>query len=299
MSIPNLSSDQMHSILAELEQALFTHEQWCENLYGTLVCHRPPDQRDLEPAAHHNCRFGQWYYGQGVKNLQQHRGFDEIAVEHQRMHQFATSLLTASMNQMPISITDYERFVNALKRLRLEIMTLTHDIENSLYNLDPLTGTANRIGMLTKLREERELVKRDVHSCCIAMLDLDNFKAVNDIQGHGVADGVLTSFAELIMSSLRPYDKLFRYGGDEFLLCAVDADLLLGRGMAERIRTEFGSIAHEGLSNKPFYVTMSAGLTMLASEASVEQSIDRADKALYTAKSSGRNRVTVWEPSMT
>jgi len=299
MGIPNLSSDQMHSILAELEQALFNHEQWCENLYSTLICHHPPDKRDLEPSAHHNCRFGQWYYGQGVQQLHQHRGFEEIAIEHQRMHQYATGLLQASMNQMPVSIQDYERFVNALKRMRLEITTLRRDIEDTLYNLDPLTGTANRIGMLTKLREERELVKREVHSCCIAMLDLDNFKTVNDIQGHAVADRVLTSFAELTMRGLRPYDKLFRYGGDEFLLCAVDADLLFGRGIVERTRTEFGSISHEGLAGKPFYVTMSAGLTMLASEASVEQSIDRADKALYTAKSSGRNRLIVWEPSMT
>ena len=101
------------------------------------------------------------------------------------------------------------------------------------------------------------------------------------------------------MTGLRPYDKLFRYGGDEFLLCAVDADLLLARKMVERIRAEFASIPHESNGNTPFYVTISAGLTVLDSEISVEQSIDRADKALYFAKSNGRNRVVAWDPSIT
>ena len=110
----NLPPDLMHTVLAELEQALFNHEQWCEGLYTTLICHLPPDQRELVPA-HQKCRFGQWYYGAGSVKLRNHRGFEEIAVEHQRMHQYATNLLIASTNHVPISLPDYERFVNALK----------------------------------------------------------------------------------------------------------------------------------------------------------------------------------------
>jgi diguanylate cyclase len=299
MTIPSLSQDLMHTVIGELEQALFNHDQWCEGLYSTLICRLPTDQRDMEPDAHQKCRFGQWYFGPGSAKLRQHRGFEEIAVEHQRMHQYAATLLMASKNQVPVSLLDYERFVSALKRMRLEIITLKHDIEDALYNLDPLTGVASRIGMLTKLREELEFVKRKVHSCCVAMMDLDGFKIVNDVHGHAVGDQVLITFARHMASCLRPYDKLFRYGGEEFLLCAVDADLLTGRRIIERIRGELACISHQGSSKGPFYVTVSIGLTLLDPDISVEESIDRADKALYVAKSSGRDRIVVWDPSMT
>jgi diguanylate cyclase len=298
MSIPNLTPELMRTVLAELEQALFNHEQWCESLYGSLICRLTPDQRDLDPNAHHTCRFGQWYYGPGSVKMRQHRGFEEIAIEHQRMHQYATTLLSASMNQLPVSLQDYEHFVSALKRMRLEIATLKRDIEDSLFNLDPLTGAANRTGMLTKLREERELVKRNVHSCCVAMMDLDHFKTVNDLHGHAVGDRVLATFARHIMSGQRPYDKLFRYGGEEFLLCVVDTDLFVGGGAVDRLRADFGSIFHEGKDKKSFCVTVSVGVAMLDPEVSVEESIDRADKALYAAKANGRNQVVAWNPSM-
>ena len=156
-TMDSLSPDLMRSSVAELEQALFNHEQWCEGLYSTLICRLPPDQRDMEVDAHRRCRFGQWYYGTGSIKLSSHRGFEEIAIEHQRMHQYAATLLNASTHRVPISVQDYERFDSALKRMRLEIATLKHDIEDALYNLDPLTGAASRIGMLTKLREEQEL----------------------------------------------------------------------------------------------------------------------------------------------
>ncbi|MBZ5676082.1 MAG: diguanylate cyclase [Acidobacteriia bacterium] len=297
-TMDSLSPDLMRSSVAELEQALFNHEQWCEGLYSTLICRLPPDQRDMEVDAHRRCRFGQWYYGTGSIKLSSHRGFEEIAIEHQRMHQYAATLLNASTHRVPISVQDYERFDSALKRMRLEIATLKHDIEDALYNLDPLTGAASRIGMLTKLREEQELVKRKVHSCCLAMMDLDDFKNVNDTHGHAIGDRVLVGFARYVMAHLRPYDKFFRYGGEEFLLCATGTDLVTGTGVVNRLREEVSSIAHEGSSTKTVHVTVSVGITLLDPDVSVEESIDRADKALYLAKSRGRNQTVVWDASM-
>ncbi len=288
----------MRAAVAELGQALFNHEQWCEGLYSTLICRLPPDQRDMEADAHRKCRFGQWYYGAGSTKLRAHRGFEEIAIEHQRMHGYAAALLSALTHQDPISLPDYEHFDSTLRRMRLEIVTLKHDLEDALYNLDPVTGAASRIGMLTKLREEQELVKRKIHSCCLAMMDLDNFKQVNDTHGHAIGDRVLVEVVRYIMAHLRPYDQFFRYGGEEFLLCSPDTDLLMGRGMMERLREEVSSIHHEGNGMGPVHVTMSVGLTLLDPDVSVEESIDRADKALYVAKSRGRDRIAVWDAPM-
>lgn len=299
MAIPNMSTEQMHSTLKALEQAVYNHDQWAEALYGNLICRLPPDQRDMAPDAHRLCRFGQWYYKHGIVALEHHPGFVEAGLEHEHMHQYAATLLRSSTDDVPISIQDYERFMTALKRLRLELESIQHELGTALSSLDPLTGTSSRVGMLATLREQRELVKRNVHACSIAMIDLDHFKIVNDKYGHIVGDEVLSRIARYVMAHLRPYDKMFRYGGEEFLLCLPDADLKAGRDIIDRLREELGTLPHTAGGREMFHVTVSFGLTLLDPDVPVERSIDRADKALYAAKEAGRNRCVTWDASMT
>jgi len=284
--------------VAQLTQALFAHEQWCDNIYRTLICRLQPDQRDLDPQAHRKCCFGQWYFAEGASLLQARPGFAEIATEHERMHQLASKLLGETMDRQPIQLHDYERFIAAMKRMRLETLTLKRELEDALSNLDPLTGAANRTGMLPKLREQHELVKRKVHSCCVAMMDLDNFKIVNDSYGHAMGDRVLATFSRFAMAHLRPYDHFFRYGGEEFLICAVATDIATAHKRLEQLRAGLAAIPFSSEDHPTFHVTVSFGVTPLDPAASVEQSIDRADKALYAAKAAGRNQVMDWAPSM-
>lgn len=298
MPFPVFSDDEMRSVLKALDQALYNHDLWAEALHGALICRLSPDERDLDENAHHLCRFGQWYYSQGALMLDQHPGFREIGVEHQRMHQYAANLLRASVAGAPISLQDYERFVMALKRLRLEFETVRHEFAEALGNLDPLTGTANRVGMLPRVREERELVRRGVRACVVAMMDLDHFKDVNDQHGHAVGDRVLSGVARYAVSHLRPYDRVYRYGGEEFLFCLPEADLDQGLEIIDRLRGELAALAFEAEGGRRFQVTVSFGLAPLDPDVPVEQSIDRADKAMYAAKAQGRDRVVVWDSSM-
>jgi diguanylate cyclase len=292
-----LHDELMRTALKELEQAVYNHDQWAETLYGTLICRSTPDELDISADAHHNCRFGQWYHKAGATILKNHPGYAEIGLEHERMHQYATSLLRASMQNVPISFKDYERFLTALKRLKLEIATVQNELQTALFNLDPLTGTPSRIGMLSSLREQLELVRRK-HSCTIAMMDLDYFKAINDKYGHVVGDKVLVGFAHYLMAHLRPYDKVFRYGGEEFLICLPDTDQQAACEITSRLLVELASLPFNADGKAEFHVTVSSGLTALDPDIPVEQSIDRADKALYAAKARGRNRVVVWDASM-
>lgn len=170
MGNPILPDELMRTALKELEQALYNHDQWTETLYGTLICRSTPDERDISSEAHLNCRFGQWFHKAGATILKNHPGYAEIGLEHERMHQYATSLLRASMQNVPISFRDYERFLTALKRLKLEIATVQNELQTALFNLDPLTGTPSRVGMLSSLREQLELVRRK-HYCTVAMMD--------------------------------------------------------------------------------------------------------------------------------
>jgi diguanylate cyclase len=231
--------------------------------------------------------------------LRRFPGFSEIELEHERMHRFARTLLLASAKRVPISMRDYEHFLSALKRMRLEVEAIKHDLDDALRNLDPLTGAPGRVGMLAALRSQLEMVKRKMHSCCMIMLDIDNFKVVNDTYGHLIGDQVLIAISHYIMAHLRPYDLFFRYGGEEFLFCVVDVDLQTSRDIVERLCKELASLVHRGSGQEQFHVTVSCGLAVLDADVPVEQSIDRADRALYAAKSTGRNRTVVWDASMT
>lgn len=297
MAIPNLSDEQLRVALNELEQALYNHEQWAETLYGTLICHLSPDERDIGDDAYHTCRFGQWYYKSAGTALKGFPGFAEIGFEHERMHRFAASLLRSSLDGMPISIKDYEHFVSALKRLRLEILSVQRELQGALFNLDPLTGIPSRVEMLSKLREQQELV-RHKHACVLAMMDVDLFKSVNDEYGHAVGDKVLIGFARYIVAHLRPYDKIFRYGGEEFLICLTDTDLEAGRAIIDHLREQLASLPFDADGKGTIHVAASFGLAALEPGIAVERSIDRADKALYVAKTTGRNRVVGWDASM-
>lgn len=298
MPFPGLSHDEMRTALNELDRAIFHHDQWHEDLNRTLICQLPPDQRDIGEDAHRNCRFGQWLYGTASKQIVQHAGFKEIESTHARMHCCAKELLGASSTRQSAPLDRYERFVNALKQLHLEIASTKHELEDSLYNLDPLSGATSRIGMLTKLREQQALVQRKVLSCSIAMMDFDRFKKINDTYGHVAGDRAIVAAAQFIMRHLRPYDILFRYGGEEFLICKANGDLKSSYDVLDRLRGGIAAMQIDGGGGQSFQMTASFGLTLLDPDVSVETTIERADKALYAAKAAGRNRVVVWDASM-
>lgn len=297
MTIPDLTHDEMTRALREIDQALFYHDEWTEELNRTLLCSLSPDQRDMSKEAYRNCRFGQWLYCDGAQYVGRHPAFAEIESLHKRLHECAKDLLTTSSRHQPIPLQDYERFVGVLKQMRLELQTTKHEIEDSIYKIDPLTSASSRIGMLTRLREQQALVERELQSCCVAMLDLDHFKSVNDTYGHGMGDEVLSTFGHQIKSQLRSYDMLFRYGGEEFLVCLSNVDIDHGQKSVDRLRQCLGAIQFVK-GSKSFHVTVSAGIAALDPTVTVETAIERADKALYFAKAAGRDRVCVWDATM-
>jgi diguanylate cyclase (GGDEF)-like protein len=295
MGMFGVGHEKLQAALRELQQALYNHERWHRDLTRSLICRLACDDRDVAENAHRQCRFGQWYYDDASSELRSHPAFSAIGAEHKRMHQLASALLRTAETNGTVSPDDYDTFANTLDRLRLEINTLQREIEESLYNADPLTGAANRIGTLTKLREQLDLVKRNVQQCCIAIMDLDRFKTINDTYGHRVGDQVLALSVRYVMDHMRPYDKIFRYGGDEFLISMPNTDLRTGHAVINRIREGLGSatLAHDG--STPIATTASFGLALLEPDVGVEESINRADKALYAAKAAGRDRVLAWD----
>jgi len=100
------------------------------------------------------------------------------------------------------------------------------------------------------------------------------------------------------MTHLRPYDEFFRYGGEEFLLCIPGMNLETGHDAVERVREGLAAITIDVGGGRTVSVTASFGVTLLDADVPVEESISRADKALYRAKAAGRNQALLWDPSM-
>ncbi len=292
------STEELQTVLLQLDQAIYNHEQWSKALDRTLICKSHWDQRDVSPEAHRQCQFGQWYYTYASTKLQQLPAFVAIEAEHAHMHQLAARLLMAAAAGKTISPYEYDNFAQTLERLRLQLHSLKRELNEQLYNRDPLTGANTRIGLLTELREQHELVKRKVQPCSLVMMDLDHFKGVNDGHGHPSGDKVLVETAAFLMEHLRAYDKVFRYGGEEFLICLPNMDALAGIAVVERLRKELAQKAFSLADGTTLQVTASFGMAELDPNLPVEATLDRADKALYTAKGAGRNCTRSWDPAM-
>ena len=161
---------------------------------------------------------------------------------------------------------------------------------------DELTGLSNRRRALELLAyEERRAVRQPVDAC-IAMIDLDLFKAVNDRHGHGAGDDVLRTFARHAGTVLREADILARWGGEEFLLLMPNTSKAEAERVIERLRETFCQ-AGQWHWNPDLIVTFSAGLTTQRHGETSEVTITRADEALYRAKARGRNStVSEWSP---
>jgi len=174
---------------------------------------------------------------------------------------------------------------------RVELKQAFARIEE-LATRDSLTGLVNRRHMEELLERERQRSVRSGHVFCIAMLDLDRFKAVNERHGRAVGDQMLRAFAQEALAAVRVSDRLGRWGGESFVLMLSDSRAVLARGGVERLRERVAAMTLPvGLDQ--VRVTVSAGVTEHRAGESVQQTIDRAGAALGDAKAQGRDRVVV------
>ncbi|OOG25407.1 hypothetical protein B1C78_06735 [Thioalkalivibrio denitrificans] len=158
---------------------------------------------------------------------------------------------------------------------------------------DMLTHTENRRAFMEALRNEFSRARRYAHPLTVLMIDLDRFKSVNDKYGHEGGDAALKAFAHTVRPLLRDTDRFARMGGEEFAVLLPETGLEEGRKLAERLRAEVAGMTVESRLEY-FKVTVSIGVAELQpDEVDAEETLNRADKALYAAKHGGRNRVSV------
>ncbi|OLU34353.1 hypothetical protein BVH03_02775 [Pseudomonas sp. PA15(2017)] len=153
---------------------------------------------------------------------------------------------------------------------------------------DPLTNTGNRIAMDQVLGREIELARRNGQPLSLLMLDIDHFKSINDEHGHSAGDEVLKAVATTIKDQLRNIDMVFRYGGEEFLVLLSGTPGEGARQVGERLREAVLGLQCV-VQGRPVKMSISLGCANLELGESADGLLNRADKALYSAKRSGRN----------
>lgn len=157
-------------------------------------------------------------------------------------------------------------------------------------DLDALTNLPNRGAYDKRFNEEFKRWLRHPDPLCIAVIDVDHFKKINDNYGHSVGDKTLQIVAQTLRKSLRETDFLARYGGEEFVCLMINTDAKKMLTPLEKLRKAVSSIPFK-VKNDRLNITVSVGVTMLLATDNVHTAFDRADKALYEAKDSGRNRI--------
>jgi len=183
-----------------------------------------------------------------------------------------------------------------VEALEGELLRLSNEVQT-----DQLTQIANRRGLLAAFATEQAKLERDIGDAvsegdtqriALALLDIDNFKKLNDSLGHGAGDVALKSLAERVQASLRPGDLVARYGGEEFVLMLPRTPIEEAQAVLQRLQRALSAslFMHEG---RDVFVTFSAGVTLYRAGETLEAALDRADVALYEAKHTGKNRACV------
>lgn len=217
------------------------------------------------------------------------------------------SRVLASLDRMQTHVREHideeNRRREAAEAEVVDLQVRMHDLERDSYDLrrqmaqtqekalrDALTGLPNRRAYDERVAQEQSRFRRFGDPLAILVLDVDDFKKINDTHGHKAGDKALAMIAKILRERLRTTDFIARFGGEEFVLLLIGAGLDDAMHVADNMRV---AVEQGGLhaSGQPVQVTVSGGLAMFDQGETAEAAFERADRALYQAKANGKNRI--------
>jgi diguanylate cyclase len=232
-------------------------------------------------------------YHDSIENLaQQIRQTDDV----QQLNVLLEEVMRETRSVQASALRSREEVLRAREQVSVAELKI-RDLESQLEDIssqalrDHLTGTLNRRGLAESLTREMSAAERNSQPLSVALLDIDNFKDLNDTFGHQAGDDALVHLSNVIKETMRPSDCVARYGGEEFLILLPNTDSGQGCAVILRLQRELTKrfFLHD---NRKLLITFSAGISTCREGDTQASVIDRADRALYTAKRAGKNRVT-------
>jgi diguanylate cyclase len=281
-------------MLGVIDAAIDECGEWLQTWHRAIVCDLDPDVAVVSEYARFMSRFGSWldlHRDQGLLNQSAFRDLERL---HENMYEFGRFLALQASRDNPIPMAEYDAFMEKVDAFNAQARRLREAFRKAVSELDPLTGLYNRQIMMSVLSRERERALRTKAPCCVVLADIDHFKAVNDTHGHVAGDHVLRTVASRFLANLRPYDDIFRYGGEEFLICLPNANEGTAIEVTDRLRMSLAEKPVLLPDDTPLDLRASFGLCLVSEETPLKETIEQADRALYQSKTDGRNRLTLW-----
>ena len=276
--ITTLSKEQKEELTTELHSVLWAPLCTPEQSFGGILFARVEQRPIFHSGEKKNLMGLAWQAALAIENAHHHQNLEQKVQKRTQELQHHMTLLEQEILERKKAEEQIQEQKRALQRL-----TIT----------DELTGLFNRRYLFREAVKEVYKASRYGHALSVAIMDIDHFKSINDTYGHDVGDLVLKEVATHCREALRKSDILCRYGGEEFVVVLPGTDLDNAFRVAERLRETIASQPIQ-LTESELKVTFSLGITThQADDNDLEIMLQRADKALYEAKSSGRNRTKI------
>lgn len=277
----NVTSEELERILKTIEEALGLHEKWRDSLNRTLACKLPPAAADMAEDAHQKCAFGHWFYSDGNAHLRGLPVFRKIGTLHQEMHGSARDVCRRLEGSGMVSAQDYDDLIGKIATFRGELVNMQHKVSFTLQNIDPLTGAYNNARLLPDLKAEQKNLKDSGKSYSLLLMDID-LKAINQSRGRNTGDKVLQTAILGIRAALGAEDKIYRYGGAEFVICLPGKSVNDAEIAREALMKKIGAALAEVAGEAAEALHIHYGVVGLDHDAYLEELLDRSARSTYT-----------------
>ncbi|NQW11281.1 MAG: diguanylate cyclase [Alphaproteobacteria bacterium] len=288
-----------HEVVVEVvRRAVAEVDDRLRRFHRSAIAKVRPDEDLLALGTHGESAFGLWYQERKDTPPVDQPAFETLVVLHEALLNHIALLAARAWKDDRVPIEEYDALLEKVTAFHDQARRLTRAFQAAISDIDPLTGTQTRQVMQRDLKREMLRARRSGTPGCLVLADIDRFKRINDTYGHRVGDQVLATVSALLIGNLRPYDSVYRYGGEEFLICLPETGRDEGRRVLERVRESIADapIIVDGEA-RALSVTVSFGLAVMNQRHALSGLIEHADQALYAAKRGGRNRVEIWIPS--
>jgi diguanylate cyclase (GGDEF)-like protein len=289
-----LGTHELESLKDSLEYSAATHMRWISKINQSLICNQEiPETNCNHIPPHSHCSLTQWCDSVTNQAILDDPIFKKINSLHQQLHQHACDLIAAMKSGKPISSEDYSAFSDIEYNFFKVQSSIIQECTEALGVIDSLTNLPNKRAFHDILVREENRIKRHKFTSIIAVVDIDDFRIINQTHGYIAGDMLLIQLAALFKHSLRNFDTVARYAGDKFILYLPETDLISAEVILERFRQSIESTNFEIQADTIANITCTFGVSHIDTTLSVDKSLQNAWSSLDQAISDGRNCVGI------
>ncbi|WP_105611252.1 diguanylate cyclase [Cronobacter malonaticus] len=272
--------------LKELNQAVKLHYEWSGKFLELVLLGSEPDNTFIHPQSHLYCRFHHWVVSCNNIPSRYARFIGNISETHKTMHDYARTLIQSIANKQVDAVALY-----AYHEAQQQFVTSVDDYRQQLISLRNRHDTLTGLPLRQLMYEDFDFMhaRAPQESLWLLIIDIDRFKKVNDTYGHNAGDDVLREVAQRLKSEAQEGERVYRFGGEEFIVLLESHTPEAARAAGLRL-CGCPSRHPITLNGETLTVTLTGGLTGVQLHETLHAAIGRADDAMYFGKNSGRNR---------